>query len=99
MEIRFGINRAAEAGHRTDLERWLADTIRPMFANQVLEITEDVMLKWRVMVDEGRKTGRTFSQPDLLIAATAAEHHLTLVTHNVRDFAGLVLALLNLWDE
>jgi hypothetical protein len=37
-------------------------------------ITEDVMLKWRLLVEEGRKIGHTFSQPDLIIAATA---HIT----------------------
>jgi predicted nucleic acid-binding protein len=50
-------------------------------------------------VDEGRKTGRTFSQPDLIIAATALEHGLTLVTRNVKDFAGLDVPILNPWDE
>jgi predicted nucleic acid-binding protein len=33
-----------------------------------------------------------------MIAATALEHDLTIVTRNVRDFAGLGAALLNPWD-
>ena len=28
------------------------------------------MLKWRLLVEEGRKTGHTFSQPDLIIVET-----------------------------
>jgi predicted nucleic acid-binding protein len=32
------------------------------------------------------------------IAATALEHDLTLVTRNVKDFAGLGVVLLNPWD-
>jgi predicted nucleic acid-binding protein len=36
---------------------------------------------------------------DAVIAATALEHGLTLVTRNVKDFAGLGVVLLNLWDE
>lgn len=35
---------------------------------------------------------------DGVIAATALEHGLTLVTRNVRDFAGLGVVLLNPWD-
>ena len=70
-----------------------------MFTGRVLEITEDVMLRWRLLVEEGRKAGRTFSQPDLIIAAIALEHGLTLVTRNVKDFAGLRLPLLNPWEE
>jgi len=39
------------------------------------------------------------SAPDGMIAATALEHGLTLVTRNVKDFAGLGVVLLNPWDE
>lgn len=37
--------------------------------------------------------GRVRSQADMLIAATAAAHGLTLATRNVRDFAGCGIAL------
>jgi len=33
-----------------------------------------------------------------MIAATALEHDLTLVTRNVKDFANLGVALLNPWE-
>jgi toxin FitB len=33
-----------------------------------------------------------------MIAATALEHDLTVVTRNVKDFAGLGVALFNPWD-
>ena len=56
------------------------------------------MLRWRVLVDQGRKTGHTFSQPDLIIAATALELDMTLVTRNVKDFSGLNLTIVNPWD-
>lgn len=69
-----------------------------MFVERVLEITEDVMFRWRNMVEEGRKIGRTFSQPDLILAATALEHDLILVTRNVEDFVGIGLNILNPWD-
>ena len=45
-----------------------------MFEGRVLPISEDVMLKWRLLVEEGRKAGYTFSQPDLIIGATALEY-------------------------
>ena len=37
----------------------------------------------------GRSSGRARSLPDAIIAATALENHLTLVTFNVVDFAGI----------
>jgi hypothetical protein len=33
-----------------------------------------------------------------MLAATALEHDLTLVTRNAKDFAGLGVTLLNPWD-
>jgi predicted nucleic acid-binding protein len=96
-EIRFGIH-LAPPDRRTYLDMWFTNDIRPMFHGRVLEITEDIMFRWRSLVEEGRKAGRTFSQPDLIIAATALEHGLTLVTRNVTDFAGLALDVLNPWD-
>jgi len=34
-----------------------------------------------------------------VIAATALHHDLTLVTRNVKDFAGLGVEVFNPWDE
>ena len=33
--------------------------VRPTFEHRVLEITEDIMLKWRLLVEEGRNVGHT----------------------------------------
>ena len=33
-----------------------------MFDGRELPITEDILLKWRVIIEEGRKRGYTFSQ-------------------------------------
>jgi len=41
------------------------------------------------------KKGRLRTQADLLIAATAAEHDLVLVTRNERDFSGCGIRVLN----
>ena len=57
-----------------------------MFEQRVLPVSEDVMLKWRVLVESGRKTGHTFSQPDLIIAATALLNGLTVVSRDTAEF-------------
>ena len=64
---------------------------------EILEITEDVMLKWRLLVEEGRKVGHTFSQPDLIIAATALHHGLTVVTRDVSDYERVRAPVFNPW--
>jgi predicted nucleic acid-binding protein len=47
---------------------------------------------------ERQLTGRPLNIADGLIAATALEHDLTLVTRNVRDFVGLGVTILNPWE-
>lgn len=96
-EIRFGIELAADAGHRAELNDWLAHKVRPMFEQRVLQISEDVMFKWRLLVEDGRKAGHTFSQPDLMIAATALQHGLTVVSRDVSDFQKARAPVLNPW--
>lgn len=73
-EIRFGILLVAEPNRRAELDEWFTRKVRPMFDGRVLQVTEDIMVTWPLLVEEGRKTGHTFSQPDLIIAATAIHH-------------------------
>jgi len=42
--------------------------------------------KWRLLVDDGRQSGHTFSQPRLIIAATGLYHGLTIVSRDTSDF-------------
>jgi toxin FitB len=63
-----------------------------------IELVSEPMLKWRLLVEEGRKTGHTFSQPDLIIAATAMHHGLTVVTRDRSDYDKAHVPVLNPWD-
>jgi toxin FitB len=98
-EIRFGIELVGDASRRAELNDWLAHKVRPMFEQRVLEITEHVMFKWRLLVEEGRKAGHTFSQPDLIIAATALHHGMTVVSRDVRDYKKARTPVFNPWDD
>jgi hypothetical protein len=97
-EIRFGIELVKEPKRRAELNEWLTNRVRPMFDQRVLPITEDTMLQWRLLVEEGRKTGHTFSQPDLIIAATAIQHGLTVVTRDRSDYDRAGVPVVNPWD-
>ncbi|HEV2963905.1 MAG TPA: type II toxin-antitoxin system VapC family toxin, partial [Candidatus Angelobacter sp.] len=57
-ELRFGIESVTDLARRAALNNWLTNQIRPMFDQRVLQIT---LLKWRQLVEEGRKIGHTFS--------------------------------------
>ena len=96
-EIRYGIDKDGDPIRRAELSDWLVHKVRPMFDQRTLEISEDVMFKWRLLVEDGRKAGHTFSQPDLIIAATALHHGLTVVTRDTDDYALARVPLLNPW--
>lgn len=96
-EIRFGIELVADANRRAELTDWLTQKVRPMFAQRVLPVTEDIMFRWRLLVEEGRNVGHTFSQPDLIIAATALEHGLTLVSRDTRGYERARVPLFDPW--
>jgi predicted nucleic acid-binding protein len=98
-EIRFGIELVNDANRRAELNDWLAHKVRPMFKHRVLDVTEDVMFKWRLLVEDGRKVGHTFSQPDRIIAATALHHGLTLVSRDLHDFEKAGVPVLNPWID
>jgi predicted nucleic acid-binding protein len=96
-EIRFGIELVNDAKRRVELDQWLDQRLRPMFAERVLEITEDILLKWRLLLETGRKRGHTFSEPDLMIAATALHHGLTVVSRDTAEYEKANVAVLNPW--
>ena len=96
-EIRFGIDSISDPSRRAELGDWLAHKVRPMFEQRVLEVSEDIMFRWRLLVEEGRKVGHTFSQPDLIIAATALHHGMTVVTRDTADYERSRVPLMNPW--
>jgi predicted nucleic acid-binding protein len=61
------------------------------------QIAEEIMLKWRLLVEAGRKSGRTFSQPDLIIAATALHDGLTIVSRDTSEYEKANVPVLDPW--
>lgn len=98
-EIRFGIELVSDPTRRAALNDWLSHKVRPMFEQRVLEVSEDVMFKWRLLVEDGRKNGHTYSQPDLIIGATALHHGLTVVSRDRTDYQRAGVAVLNPWTD
>ncbi|MGH6814424.1 MAG: type II toxin-antitoxin system VapC family toxin [Hyphomicrobiaceae bacterium] len=96
-EIRFGIALLTDPARRASLTLWLDTKLRPMFDGRILDITEDILLAWRLIIENGRKRGYTFSHPDVLIAATAVHYDLTVVTRNTSEFEAGGVAVFDPW--
>ena len=98
-EIRYGIEMVSDPIRRADLNDWLVNKVRPMFDQRVLAVSQDVMFKWRLLVEEGRKAGHTFWQPDLIIVATALHFGLTVVTRDTADYSRARVPVFNPWAD
>ncbi len=97
-EVCKGITVHRQASRRDWLRQWLENEVRPWFAGRILPVTEAISERWGILEGECQLNGLGFNAPDGLIAATALEHDLTVVTRNVRDFAGFDVAVLNPWE-
>ena len=50
-------------------------------------------------MEDGRKSGHTYSHPDPLLAATAFQHRLTVVTRDRSDFDKAGVPVFNPWEQ
>jgi predicted nucleic acid-binding protein len=62
---------------------------------QILPITDEIAKLCGEIRGQQRLTGKTVTQADMMIAATAKIHQLTLVTRNIRDFDSCGIPILN----
>lgn len=90
-EVSRGV-RKLEAQNRAEaalFEEWLLQTIAD-YQDRTLPLTTAIMRRWGPLTYDLRHTN-----PDTLLAATALEHDLTLVTRNVRHFEPTGVRLFN----
>jgi predicted nucleic acid-binding protein len=91
-EILFGLTRRPRANSLAMFNQFVSN-------NLVLDITETISRRAGEMRGLLSVRRQVRSQADMLIAATAQVHALTLVTRNVRDFDGCGIAVLNPFTE
>lgn len=96
-EIRRGILEKAPGQRRRELEAWFAGPEGPqaLFAGRVLPFEERAALEWARIMAEGTAAGRPRSALDMVVAATAAAHGLTVATANEKHFRDTGVAWVN----
>ena len=88
-ELHFGLGLKPSAR----MEAWLREFLDRHC--EVLPVTEAIARRSGMMRADRRRRGSPRTQADMLIAATAWEHRLTLATRNATDFEDCGIAILN----
>lgn len=96
-EIEQGIAALGDAGKANKLQAWLRDEVLPNFESRIISVDPSVATRWGRLLGEGRRSGQPRPLMDALLAATALEHGLSLVTRNVKDFADFNIEMVNPW--
>lgn len=98
-ELRRGITLLSQGARRSRLELFIESDIPLWFGHRILPVTPAIAERWGALDGKRQLAGKSLNIADGLIAATALEHGLTLVTRNMKDFTGLDLMILNPWDD
>ena len=93
-ELRKGIEGVTDAKRRMALTDWLETDLPAFFAGRILPVDAQVADRWGRLLSAA---GRPLPAIDSLLAASAAQHGMSMVTRNSRDFADLGLDVINPW--
>lgn len=97
-EIRKGIASLPAGNRRTILQDWLDNELMPWLGDRVLPITLGIAERWGDLAAQLKVMGKPRPIVDAVLAATAFEHDLVLVTRNVGDYRDLGVTILNPWE-
>jgi predicted nucleic acid-binding protein len=97
-ELRRGFVTLPESERRTRLERWLERDVMLWFDERILPVTKQIADRWGMIDGICQLRGTPANTADGMIAATALEHGLTVVTRNVKDFTAFGVSLFNPWE-
>jgi predicted nucleic acid-binding protein len=98
-EIRRGIAALPQSRRRATLEAWLDKDLRARFEDRILVIDQEVADRWGLLTAAARNSGIVLPVIDGLLAATAMEHNLTLVTRDTGQIPFVGVSVFNPWEK
>jgi toxin FitB len=97
-EIRKGLAALPQNRRRTLLEAWLDIEFQNRFIGRILPIDAAVADRWGLLTASAKRRGAVIPVIDGLIAATALQYNLTVVSRNTGDFSAAQVPVLNPWE-
>ncbi len=95
-EARYGLNLMPHGQRRESLRSALS-AVLVEYNNWILPIDRSAAEHAARLRANARRSGRVLRLADALIAGTAIDHGLTLVTRNIKDFEDLDIDVFNPW--
>ena len=96
-ELRYGIDRLPSGKRRRRLEKWATNELPMRFEGRILAVDPAIADLCGRIIARSETIGRRMEVMDAFIAATAAIHQLTVVTHNVSHFESILKDVLDPW--
>lgn len=97
--IRHRGERSCAAELYTEIGIWLDQALRPWFAGRILPLTEEIILDSMRLGDRRRATAGYIGRPDLLLAATARVHGLTVCAQEIQTYLDVGAPAFNPWER
>jgi toxin FitB len=97
-ELRRGIEALELGKRRLQLTEWFEQELVPFFGSRILPISQNIADRWAVLSVRLDSKGKPQPIFDGLMAVTAIEYDLAMVTRNVKDFINFGVPVINPWQ-
>ena len=98
VEAHKGIARLDDARRRSTLEAWVEGDLRRRFSGRIIPVDAGIAARWGRISGAAERSGRVIPVIDGLLAATALENGLTLVTRDISHMEPAGVDLFNPWE-
>lgn len=95
-ELHRGIAWLTPSKRQLELAQWL-NGVEEQYAEHILDFDRTTARLWGQLISIAQRQGKSLSFMDSMIAATAIQHQLSLVTRNIADFQYCNIPLINPW--
>lgn len=97
-ELRKGIDKLQAGKKKSGLDAWMRELLIAA-RGRILPVDVETAVIWGEVAARAELAGRPLPAIDCLIAATAIQHGLHLMTRNIADFEPTGVLLVNPWSS
>lgn len=98
-ELQEGAESSPSPTRRQRLIDWIEQQVLITFDGRILDLSTGILIDWLRLSRRLRAEGTIRDASDMLIAATARVHELTVVTRNTRHFTGTGVTAYDPWND